>query len=53
MYEVVIFKKEYLKNMETILSGDPIIIKGNLSFKNGDISIIAEKNNKSYKFKKN
>ena len=35
--------KEYLKNPEKTLPGNPVIIKGNLSFKNGAVSIIADK----------
>jgi DNA polymerase III alpha subunit len=42
-YETVLFTKQYLKSAEKILPGSPVLINGNLSYKNGDISVVAEK----------
>lgn len=43
MYEAVIFTAECLKAAGKIAPGSPVLINGNLSFKNGDISTVAEK----------
>ena len=43
MYETVIFTKQCLKSAEKKLPGSPVLINGNLSYKNGDISVVAEK----------
>jgi len=43
MYETVIFTKQCLKSAEKNLPGSPVLINGNLSYRNGDISVVAEK----------
>jgi DNA polymerase III subunit alpha len=58
MYEAVIFEKQCLKNAVKILPGSPVLINGNLAYKNFDISMVAEKiislvSLKKFKNKKN
>jgi len=43
MYEAAVFTKQCLKNTERILPGSPVLIAGNLSYKNGDITVVAQK----------
>jgi len=43
MYETVLFSRQCLKSAEKTLTGSPVVINGNLSYKNGDISVTAEK----------
>ncbi len=43
MYETVSFTGQSLKNTESILPGTPVLINGNISYKNGDISVVADK----------
>jgi DNA polymerase III alpha subunit len=43
MYETVFFGGQSLKNTESILPGAPVLINGNISYKNGDISVVADK----------
>ena len=43
MYETVLFTKQCLKSAEKILPGNTVLMNGNLSYKNGDISVVAEK----------
>ncbi|MHB1335052.1 MAG: DNA polymerase III subunit alpha [Candidatus Humimicrobiaceae bacterium] len=43
MYETVLFTDQCLKNSGSILPGTPVLINGNISYKNGDISVVADK----------
>ncbi|MHB1347560.1 MAG: DNA polymerase III subunit alpha [Candidatus Humimicrobiaceae bacterium] len=43
MYETVLFADQCLKNAGSILPGTPVLINGNISYKSGDISIVADK----------
>jgi DNA polymerase III subunit alpha len=43
MYEAAVFAKQCLKNAGKILPGSPVLINGNLYYKNYDISVVAEK----------
>ncbi|MHB1254240.1 MAG: OB-fold nucleic acid binding domain-containing protein [Candidatus Humimicrobiaceae bacterium] len=43
MYEAVLFTEQCLKSAEKILPGTPVLLNGNISYKNGDISVVADK----------
>ncbi|MCE5330434.1 DNA polymerase III subunit alpha [bacterium] len=43
MYEVVIFSEECLRIPDKFVPGNCVLVNGNLSFKNGNISVIADK----------
>ena len=43
MYETVLFTGQSLKNIGSILPGTPVLINGTISYKNGDISVVADK----------
>jgi len=43
MYETVLFAEQSSKNIGSILPGTPVLINGTISYKNGDISVVADK----------
>ena len=43
MYETVLFTSQFLKSIGSILPGTPVLINGTISYKNGDISVVADK----------